>query len=245
MFIFMILTYTFCVSECFRDLEGSTRIINGLKVKEGEFPSMVALLRYKRFICGATIFKPNFVLTAAHCVHEKSKYQVQAGIIDLDQVGFQRKVKKKIIHPDFTYPHLSNDIAILELESALPLIRGKIKCARLPKYSTKIPHEYGTVIGFGQTVDKNNCISHQLMKVKLIPEGCTVAKHFFCLGHPDGDKDTCDGDSGGPFLINNTLYGITSHGLTPYCGDGTPGVYVKVPYYVRWIRTSAGMKCRT
>lgn len=49
---------------------------------------------------------------------------------------------------------------------------------------------------------------------------------------------TFQGDSGGPFIINKTLYGIVSHSLSPYCAKGDPGVYVNVPYFVKWIMST-------
>ncbi|GLH06566.1 uncharacterized protein GBIM_12046, partial [Gryllus bimaculatus] len=48
------------------------------------------------------------------------------------------------------------------------------------------------------------------------------------------------GDSGGPFVINDTQIGIVSFGLE--CGKaGTPGVYSNVPVLRSWISKKAGV----
>lgn len=62
----------------------------------------------------------------------------------------------------------------------------------------------------------------------------------FCAG--DGGKDSCDGDSGGPFMIEKEYndissyiqYGIESRG-PKQCGSGVPGVYTNVMEYMEWI----------
>ena len=61
---------------------------------------------------------------------------------------------------------------------------------------------------------------------------------FLILG-----KDTCRGDSGGPLISKQGpkevmyLKGIVSFG-TSKCGQGTPGVFTNVAYYMDWIRTN-------
>ena len=54
------------------------------------------------------------------------------------------------------------------------------------------------------------------------------------------DKDSCNGDAGGPSVMkigaDGPWYqvGITSFG-TDRCGIGFPGVYTKVASYLQWI----------
>ena len=55
--------------------------------------------------------------------------------------------------------------------------------------------------------------------------------------------DSCNGDSGGPLLyrkdLNSLWYlaGIVSYG-TSQCGVGIPGIYTRVPTYIKWIETN-------
>ena len=64
-----------------------------------------------------------------------------------------------------------------------------------------------------------------------------------CAG--GGNADSCNGDSGGPFVIRAEgqtdtpspwiVTGVVSFG-SKYCGSGKPGVYTRVGHYVDWIR---------
>jgi hypothetical protein len=52
-----------------------------------------------------------------------------------------------------------------------------------------------------------------------------------CAGFPTGGVDTCNGDSGGPLLVNGIEAGITDWG-TGTCGEaGTYGVYERLSAY--------------
>ena len=59
---------------------------------------------------------------------------------------------------------------------------------------------------------------------------------------PIPDKDSCNGDSGGPLFGRDTLdspmyaIGIVSSG-TKICGLGQPGVYTKVAVFEDWIKS--------
>lgn len=56
----------------------------------------------------------------------------------------------------------------------------------------------------------------------------TLTDRMICAS--DAGRDTCQADSGGPLVVNNYLYGVTSFGngcATP----GYPGVYANVANY--------------
>jgi secreted trypsin-like serine protease len=60
----------------------------------------------------------------------------------------------------------------------------------------------------------------------------------FCAGYPDGGRDTCKGDSGGPLMLFKNgrwqLIGLTSYG--GICGSpGFPGIYTRIAYYDLYI----------
>jgi len=105
------------------------RIVGGESAKEGQFPwqAMLALLPPKgrsdlgpaRFCCGAVLINTRTVLTAAHCIKERSeRYEVWLGRLTSDlgkqECGQQRlRVTKAVKHPQFNPSTLKYDIAVL------------------------------------------------------------------------------------------------------------------------------------
>jgi secreted trypsin-like serine protease len=68
----------------------------------------------------------------------------------------------------------------------------------------------------------------------------------FVAGKPLLAKDSCTGDSGGPFYVEGPegwlLAGTTSRATNASpndCGDG--GIYVRVEHYLTWIRQIPGI----
>lgn len=51
------------------ELSPSARIVGGFYANPGQFPYQVALLRARQISCGGSLIASNWVLTAAHCVH--------------------------------------------------------------------------------------------------------------------------------------------------------------------------------
>jgi secreted trypsin-like serine protease len=75
--------------------------------------------------------------------------------------------------------------------------------------------------------------------------GCDLGLEFVA-GKPLLNKDSCTGDSGGPFYIEGPrgwlLGGATSRATNSApndCGDG--GIYVRVERYLSWIRSLPGV----
>lgn len=69
-----------------------------------------------------------------------------------------------------------------------------------------------------------------------------ISENQVCAGG-EKDKDSCDGDSGGPLMhisqqLKWTIAGIVSYGLTECGTDRVPGVYTNVKSYLTWIRTT-------
>lgn len=62
---------------------------------------------------------------------------------------------------------------------------------------------------------------------------------FLCAGYPDGGKDSCEGDSGGPLMMQRedgrwVLIGTVSHGIR--CAEpNLPGIYMKTAAFRPWI----------
>lgn len=67
-----------------------------------------------------------------------------------------------------------------------------------------------------------------------------IYQSMICAGYPEGGKDSCSGDSGGPLMVREynrwILVGIVSHGVR--CGEpNLPGIYTNVAQFVDWIHS--------
>ncbi|XP_045530237.1 trypsin-1-like isoform X2 [Pieris brassicae] len=92
-----------------------------------------------------------------------------------------------------------------------------------------------TVEGFG-----NGECEKKFKNIRLMSKGFNSTTQL-CYGDRVSNKDTCEGDSGGPLQVNHPtvrcmywVIGITSWGK--WCGiAGEPGIYTRVEHYVPWI----------
>lgn len=68
-----------------------------------------------------------------------------------------------------------------------------------------------------------------------------ISEGQYCAYDPEGRRDSCEGDSGGPLQIFPpgsklaTVVGIVSFGIS--CGTPLPGIYTRVAYYISWIES--------
>ena len=231
------------------------RIVGGTEVKRAFWPWMAALIKRDSpnleagIFCGGVLIHRQWLLTSAHCVHtlKANEYEVALGVHDLrtDQ-GDIYLVRKHVIHPDFNNVNLDNDLALIQLKNAAPypVIESTISPAIEEGTS-------GVVIGWGQLSEYGNFAETlQQVTVPIAPnEDCQLAfqkdpsdvlitSNVICAGEPEGGKDACYGDSGGPLIVHYlnrwVLAGIVSWGH----GCARPdyyGVYTRVSKYIEFI----------
>jgi secreted trypsin-like serine protease len=111
-----------------------------------------------------------------------------------------------------------------------------------------------SVIGFGY-IDNEETNPEYLMEVSVptvSQQDCNDSDSYdgkidpstmICAGFPQGGKDSCSGDSGGPLFIQGKTanediqVGIVSFGDASGCAEPDfPGVYTQVSTYVKWIQ---------
>lgn len=238
------------------------RIYGGLKAIPGAHPWQVSVqakakasISFFRHICGGTLIKPCWVLTATHCIDHKFEYSVLAGGLNLglnDPPHQSLQVEKVIVHEQYRAAPsvVYNDIALLKLKETKGQCAKEsqmVKTACLPTEPFADGSEC-SISGWGATETSDHGSAHLLdAQVLLISqEACSSNKLYeavmddgmFCAGYLKGGVDSCQGDSGGPLTCerNQThyIYGVVSWGDS--CGEeGKPGVYTKVIKYVDWI----------
>ncbi|KAF7407366.1 hypothetical protein HZH66_001903 [Vespula vulgaris] len=197
----------------------------------------------KEFICGATIIKENFLITAAHCVFDETnnrvndpkRYYIATGNIFRDydysehDSRFVKKAKVKNIYVNCNYLGLEGnyawDIALLEID--VPFVFSALLLPACLDQSF-IESGQGVVAGFGRTAFGSSSFILQSVTLPYVPlnqcksVGNTVQSEKFitidkfCAGYTNGTS-VCDGDSGGGLVFQTGnlwfLRGIVSIGL--------------------------------
>ncbi|XP_020300166.1 serine protease nudel-like [Pseudomyrmex gracilis] len=228
------------------------------------WPFVVAISKDGYIHCGGVIISESKILTAAHCVNKKdslesetvhSYYEVIAGMHRFDSFSPFTQIRKArfiFVHPQYNEDFSQFDIAIIWLNQPLDLNRY-VNVAYLPSNITMgsewefgpTPQSQCIVIGYGD-LKENGTATDSLREVEVdIFESCPYYdwKHsdsLLCAEYAEGGRDSCEDDSGSPLICRNPnetsiwyVAGIVSHGFG--CGRETPGIYMKVKYFMSWM----------
>lgn len=246
-------------------------IVGGQEANPGEWPWQVALVNkgpdlYNGQFCGGSLIHREWVLTAAHCVDDRTAAQldVVAGIHDLDNPdpNFVRSTLTEIIvHPGWNTDTNDNDIALLHLTTPIderPAGGPTLPIAHVDLVADTVGPLAGvmsTVTGWGNTLPNppgGTSYPDRLQMVSLpiitnaacnTAYGGDITDNMLCAAEVGGGKDSCQGDSGGPLVVFDggqsrwEQAGVVSFGIG--CADPDfPGVYARVSRYISWINSN-------
>nr|XP_012417993.1 PREDICTED: transmembrane protease serine 12 isoform X1 [Odobenus rosmarus divergens] len=241
-------------------LEGS-RIIGGTTAQTGAWPWVVSLQiqsgKILAHICGGSLVKNKWVLTAAHCTKDTRDPLMWRVVIGTNSIkghhphSKKMKVKAIIIHPDFNLETYVNDIALFHLKKAVRYTDYiQPICLPFDVFQKLDQNTKCFISGWGRTEEGGNVTDvlqeaevHYISRKICDSEqsyGKIIPNTSFCAGDEDGIFDTCRGDSGGPLMCylpehkRFFVMGITSYGYG--CGrKNFPGVYCGPSFYQKWL----------
>ncbi|XP_067320439.1 complement C1s subcomponent [Anolis sagrei] len=251
-----------CIPVCgvpHTPIEETGRIFGGVFAKSGNFPWHVYFYSPQG---GGALISDRWIVTAAQLLDANPNPTIYAGLFLVGPSALREAspldVDHVFIHPNWTtatepWTNFDNDIALLRLKKPVTL-GPTISPVCLPGTSSDYDPQIGTlgfVTGWGRTERQRKSMKLKAAKVPVQEmEVCRRVKpdspadmltyvftdNMICAG--DGRQDSCQGDSGGAYVIqdphNETRYyvaGLVSWG--PKCG--TYGLYTKVANYVDWI----------
>jgi hypothetical protein len=237
------------------------KITGGEDALISEFPWQIYLTS-DRLTCGGSIISPEWILTAAHCVIDDngnalpaSEIIVRAGLNNpyILNEGGTYLAAQVIPHEQYNDRTLENDIALIRLSTSINISTAspiKMITSEDVKYGATDPGVMTWVTGWGLTQLDPDVFPRSLQKVQLpivtnlqasvvwrsIPSTVIMA------GFLDGNKDACNGDSGGPMVVDvlgeYKLAGLVSWGSSE-CD--TYGAYTRVSLFGDWISVRTGI----
>ncbi|KAM8710459.1 hypothetical protein ACLKA7_017128 [Drosophila subpalustris] len=235
------------------------RIVGGSYTSALQWPFVVAIYRDGKFHCGGTIYTERWIISAAHCVINFTKYfyEIRAGLLRRTSYAPSTQIQSVshvVVHQGYERRSMRNDLSLLRVATPLQFNRW-VKPICLPDVGRTTfgddwiwgpeEHTLCTAVGWGAIREKGPSSDPLRQVIVPIRKRCTdpedQASEDVCAGDPDGGRDACQGDSGGPLFcrsVNHTdewyLAGVVSHGN----GCGRPkefGVYTRVALYLDWL----------
>lgn len=240
----------------FASTNGS-RIAYGTDARENQFPFVAHVSDYSSD-CSGSLIAPRVVLTAAHCVFDSGYISnpedmaVRLGNVDYTK-GKTYDVKR-IILPNYDEDTNFADLALLQLGSASP-----ITPIALPSVSTTWEGVINaTAMGYGLTEDDESPDILKYVSMVYIPEALCKKAHedqideplpadHVCFGLDPSRKNTCGGDSGGPYIFETSppvQVGVVSYGPSGYeCGGRRKNLDVPTSmlYWSNWVQDAMSL----
>lgn len=215
-----------------------SRIMGGQDAVPHSYPWMVSLAKRSMnnlHLCGGALITRRHILTAAHCMEDFKGTEDMNIFAGMHHINEKRNAYQPLsidIHPQYNADTFANDIAVITLVRPVPEDDPRIGTICLPPDDLMGKSSYppakvssGVAVGWGSTSfggRPSNTLKQVVLPILETNQWpCNIYVTYghgqLCAGELTGGLDTCQADSGGPLMIENSenrweVVGITSFG---------------------------------
>lgn len=183
--------------------------------------------------CSGTVLDPTHVLTAAHCVVEKTARATPANVLvavgstdirtaESRAAGLVVGVAAIRVHPRYRTDRYPDDVAVLTLAAPLDFSTGRVSALMLPAVGAAVqPGRRLTVTGYGITGTGNDDfgVLRRVEMTNLTSGQCGATAPATMLCAYRRAHAACSGDSGGTAQFGGQIVGVTNLAARR-CEDG-------------------------
>ncbi|XP_018583630.1 complement factor D-like [Scleropages formosus] len=211
-------------------------------------PYMASIQKNGRHECGGFLVKEQWLMSAAHCFREGTEgVKIVLGAHSLkepEQSKQEFTISELHSHPDFNTDNYDSDIALVKLDRPA-VLSDAVKTLELQQAGGREPQpeEEVSAAGWGSTNNRGSRPDklQEVFVEVMLPTLCCRSDYYstkftanmMCAARRQ--KDTCDGDSGGPLLYKGVAVGVTSNGGKKCGTSRKPGVYTIISKFTAWI----------